>query len=235
MALFCMAFFRPASMVDVSIPFFSQFARRSTDWSNDRPMSSRAVLFCMSCWESVSTDTPLSCPALVSMSSMSPAFSVSTPHAAIMDCTLSIEVETSVSFSSANLMNLTDRSSRASPVRPNRVLTSPIAVPAVAKSVGMVFAMFRVRFCMSSRASPVAPVFFVTMSRPSSTSFQATTDAAPTAAIGAVTFLVSVSPTPFILPPTSLSLSPHSFSCAEWLWICFVTSVRALSYLLMAA
>ena len=140
-----------------------------------------------------------------------------------------------MSFSSANFINLTDRSSRASPVRPKRVLTSPTAVPAVAKSVGMVLAMFRVLSCMSCRASPVAPVFFVTMSRPSSTSFHATTDAAPTPMIGAVTDLVSVPPRLCILPPTSLSFSPHSLSCAECPSICFVTSFRASSYLFREA
>ena len=54
---------------------------------------------------------------------------------------------------------------------------------------------------MLSRASPEAPVFWMIVSRPASTSFQAATDAAPTAASGSVT--------PFVRdPPALLMVEP---------------------------
>ena len=54
---------------------------------------------------------------------------------------------------------------------------------------------------MSSKACPVAPVFFVTMSKPSSTVLNAAIDAPPSAVRGAVTFFVRLVPTSFIFPP----------------------------------
>ena len=135
----------------------------------------------------------------------------------------------------ANLMNFPDRSSRASPVSPNRVFTSPIAVPAVAKSVGIDVARFFTLFCMSSRASPDAPVFVMTVSIASSTSLKAAIPAAPTAMIGAVTCVVSVVPTPVTLSPMFFSWAPHSFSCAECVVSCSLTSFRLPWYLFSCA
>ena len=112
-------------------------------------------------------------------------------------------------------MNCVERSCRALPVRPKRVLTSPTAVPASAKDVGMVVAISLAMFSMDSSASPVAPVLVTMVSMPSSTSEKAAREAAPTAAIGAVTFFVIVSPTPLILSPTAETLLPASFSVAE--------------------
>ena len=48
-----------------------------------------------------------------------------------------MEVETSVSLTEANSTNCWERSFKASPVKPNLVFTSPMAEPAVSKSVGM--------------------------------------------------------------------------------------------------
>ena len=175
-----------------------------------RPASSRAVLLVLSMSLSLSTLMPVSWPALFMVSRTREASSAPIPHAAMADWTESIEEETSVLLSCANLTKSPDRFCRASPVRPNLVFTSPTASAAVWKSVGMVVAISLARCCMSSRASPDAPVLVVMVSMASSTSFHAATDAAPTATIGAVTPLVRVSPAPLILPPTSPILLPTS-------------------------
>ena len=128
--------------------------------------------------------------------------------------TLSIDVETSVSLSWANLMNFAERSSSACPVRPKRVLTSPTAAPAVSKSVGISVARSFTIWHISSSSSPVAPVFCATMSRPASTSLKAAMEAAPMATMGAVTCVDRPVPTSDIFPPTSCSLEPVARSVA---------------------
>ena len=178
----------------------------------EKPISSSAVLLVFSMSDSLSTDMPVSWPALLNRSRTSPASFVSTPHAAMADCTESIDEDTSVPFSCANCTNLEDRSSSSSPVAPKRVLTSPTASAAVWKSVGMVSAMFFTLCCMSSRASPEAPVFVVTVSMASSTSFHAVTAPAAAPAIGAVTCVVMPVPMSVIFPPTDSILLPTSSS-----------------------
>ena len=140
---FCSAFLRPVMTAELSTPLFSRFARKPVAVLIPKPISCRAVEFVSNDCDSLSRGTPVSCPALLRMSRTSAALSVSTPNAAIAACTLSIELDTSVPFSSANLMNWADRSSSSCPVSPKRVLTSPIAAPAVEKSVGIVVVRFR--------------------------------------------------------------------------------------------
>ena len=129
-------------------------------------------------------------------------------------CTESMELLTSVPLICANLMNWPDRSSSASPVRPKRVFTSPIADPAVSKSVGIVVARSFARFCMSSSASPDAPVFVTMMSMPASTCLNAAMEAPARPTIGAVTPLLRVSPTLVMPSPTSFSFLLASSSSA---------------------
>ena len=109
-------------------------------------------------------------------------------------------------------MNCPDRSSSASPVRPKRVLTSPIAAPAVPKSVGMDVARFSILFCMSSRASPDAPVFLMMVSVPSSTALKDASAATPSAMIGAVVYFVILAPASVIFFPVSLIFFPAFFA-----------------------
>ena len=88
-----------------------------------------------------------------------------------------------------------------SPVTSNRVLTSPTALAAVLKSVGIFNAISSAIPSSSSRLSPVAPVFFISSSIASSTSDHALALAVPSATIPAETG-ASASPTPAILSPT---------------------------------
>ena len=138
--------------------------------------------------------TPVCWPTVFSASSIVPASFASRPNAAKTLLTLSTDVDTSVSLIYANCKNWRDRSSRACPVSPNRVFTSPIAEPAVSKSVGMEVARFSMISRIPSKASPEAPVFDVMMSRPLSTSLKAAKEATPMAAIGTVRPLVRVEP-----------------------------------------
>ena len=128
---------------------------------------------------------------------------------------------------SANLTYCVDSVSSCLPCRPKRVLTSPIASAADWKLVGIVSAMCLACVCICFNAPPDAPVFLVTVSIASSTSFHAATDAVATAATGTVTPLVSASPTPEIFPPTFLTFPPSSSNAAAWLLICVVVSLRA--------
>ena len=203
---------------------------------------------------SLSIGTLVSCPALLSMSRTSPASSASRPKAAIAACTLSIEFDTSVPLRSANFIKRADRSSRACPVRPNLVLTSPIAAPAVAKSVGMVVVRFFMISLMLSSASPEAPVFCTIVSRPSSTDFHDATAAAPTAVRGTVSPLVSVPPAlvidlpiasdmdaPAVLPaaaPAGCAASVRSFvmvCCAPFITGVTVIVACAISGMLLSS
>ena len=79
----------------------------------------------------------------------------------------------------------------------------------------MVSAIEVTRFCISVRASPVAPVFWITISIAPSTSCHAATDPAPIATIGPVTNFVMPSPRLLILLPTSFTFSPTSFICCS--------------------
>ena len=99
-----------------------------------------------------------------------------------------------------------------SSVTPKRVFTSPIASPAVLKSVGISVAISSRIFFIESIAGPVAPVFLVIVSRPSSTSLNAFTAAAPMPTIGAVTCVVRVFPALVTLSPTAFILSPTTFN-----------------------
>ena len=136
------------------------------------------------------------------------------PNELSTDDTLSIEVDTSVPLRSANFMNLPDRFSSSLPVLPNLVLTSPIAEPAVSKSVGISDARFFIESCISSSALPEAPVFCTIVSAPASTSLNAAIDAAPTAINGAVTFCVRLLPTLPIESPAFFSFSPAPLTLA---------------------
>ena len=198
---FWRAFLRPVMTVELSTPLFSRFARNPVAELMLKPISWSAVPFVSSDDASLSSGTPVSCPALLSMSKTSPASSASRPNAAIAACTVSMEFDTSVPFRSANFINCADRSSRACPVTPKRVLTSPIAAPAVEKSVGMVVVRFFRIWLMLSSASPDAPVFWTIVSRPSSTDFQEATAAVPTATSGPVSPLVRADPAPDIFLP----------------------------------
>ena len=153
-------------------------------------------------------ESPVDCPTEFRTSSIPPAWDASMPNALRTDDTLSMEVDTSVSFKDANSTNCWESFFSLSPVRPNLVFTSPIAEPAVAKSVGMDVAISFAASCISFNALPLAPVFCVTISAPSSTSLKAARDAAPTAAIGAVTWVEREVPTPVILSPTSFIFCP---------------------------
>ena len=124
----------------------------------------------MRSFASVSMLIPVFCPVLFMASSKEPASLVDMPKASSTFWVLSMEVDTSVLFNDANLMNCAERSSRACPVRPNLVFTSPMALPAVSKSVGIWVARFFTDCCMASSASPEAPVFCTTISMPESTS-----------------------------------------------------------------
>ena len=131
------AFFRPPITADESTPALLNPPRNPIDELMPKPISCRATPFVVSADASSSTDTPVFCDSFVRMSITSTASSASSPYIAIADCTLSIEEETSVSFNSANLINDFDSSSRSSPYTSNLVATSPIACPAVSKSVGI--------------------------------------------------------------------------------------------------
>ena len=184
----------------------------SVAWKMFRPISSKAAAFDTSPEASASTDTPVRCPVAFIASSSLPAFSAPSPKAARAFCVLSTALVTSVSLRLANWMNCVLSASSSSPVTPKRVFTSPIALPAVAKSVGIVVAIDSMMAPISSAAAPVAPVFLMIVSRPSSTSPNAARDATPTAASGAVTFFVIPSPKPLILSPASLTFSPTALT-----------------------
>ena len=223
-AAFCWTFDRPVMTTDVSMPDFSRFPSRTAESAALRFSSRSAEPFVTRLSASFVTLMPVSCPTLLSMSRTAPASFVSRPKADIIFCTLSIEELTSVPFSSANLMKCALRSSSSWPVTPKRVLTSPMAAPAVSNEIGMLVAMFSMRFCMSSSCSPVAPVFVIIVSSPLSTSLAAAIDAAPTAMIGAVTFLDSVSPTLDTSSPSFLTFLPASSIDAPKIWNPFLST-----------
>ena len=158
----------------------------------------------------------MSCPAFVIRPKTFPVSEVSTPNFVIMASTESIELFRSVPFISANSINCFDRSPNASPVSPNRVLTSPIAIPAASASVGMSSNTRSICAVSPSSASPVAPVFVMIVSYPLSRSFAAAIEAAPTPVIAAVTGIKAFpadcipSPTLVIFSPAFVNLSPTS-------------------------
>ena len=95
----------------------------------------------------------------------------------------------------------------------NLVLTSPTALPTSSIDEGICpytdFAMF----CISSKLSPVAPVFSTMISIPLSIVSKDAVAAAPTARIGVVTFLVNDEPALLILPPASCIALPAFAIC----------------------
>ena len=93
-----------------------------------------------------------------------------------------------------NSRNFVDAVSSWSPVKPKRVLTSPTAAPISSKLAGTVFPTLRYTSSSCCAVSPVAPVFEMTTSIPSSTWLNAATAAVPTAASGAVTYFVKPDP-----------------------------------------
>ena len=194
---------RPCITVSLFAPDFSSCAMNMVDLSMSRPSCCRAVPFWIRPFCNVSTLTPVFCAARVIASRSAGALFADFPKADRAFCVKSIEVLTSVLLIFANLTNCPARFSSVSPVTPNRVFTSPIAVPAVSKSVGSDFARLRALVCIASSCLPVAPVFFATMFRPSCTSLKDLTAAAPTAMIGAVTYFVIPRPTLCIFAPTS--------------------------------
>ena len=195
------AFLSPAITALVSTPDVSHCPKNVAASAADIPNSFRAAAFDTIDDANVSIEIPVSCPTLFIVSRSAPASSALKLNASITFCVLSMDELTSVPFSSANLINFADRFSSSSPVKWNRVFTSPTAVPAVSKSVGIVFAIFLAEFCISSSASPVAPVFWTMISIPSSTCAHAAMTPAPAAVIGAVTFFVKEFP---IFPVLSL-------------------------------
>ena len=204
---FARAFFKPDMTALLSRPLLFSFDRNPTEALIPNPISVSAAALVVRSDDSLSTDTPVFWDALVSISNTPPASSLFTLNAAIAACTLSMAPETSVSLICANCRNFSDSFSRSSPARSNRVATSPIAVPASSNDTGMVFARAFARSCISVSASPVAPVFLMTISMPLSTSLNAAIDAPPTAIIGMVTFFVNASPT---VPMALLILSTLS-------------------------
>ena len=195
--------------VEVSRPAMLAEPRKAAASSALRPISLRVAALALRVSLSCPTSTPVFCPTVFRASSISPASSASIPKAASTLLTESTEAETSVLFRAANLINCADRSSSSCPVRPKRVLTSPMAAPAVSKSVGIVVVMSVRMPCISLRASPVAPVLVTMVSRPLSTSVHAATAATPAAVRGPVTAVVRVFPAELILSPMPLiMLSP---------------------------
>ena len=173
------------------------------------PISWNAVAFCTRPLASVSTDAPVACPVAVRASRIPSASSAPKPKADSAFCTVSTEPVTSVPFILANLINCVLSFSRLLPVNPKRVLTSPIAAPAVSKSVGMVVAMPCRMPCICSKLSPDAPVFSTMTSSPASTSFHDATAAAPAAKMGPVTaFVMAVPAFPKFLETASPMLLP---------------------------
>ena len=138
------------------------------------------------------------------------------PKAAIAPWTLLMELDTFVPLTCENFRNCPDSSSSSFPVTPNKELTSPIAAPAVAKSVGIDVVISLRTPSISSMASPEAPVFWMMVSSPSSTDFQEDTAAAPMAVSGPVTPLVSAVPALVIdFPRDSDILVPAVLPAAE--------------------
>ena len=154
----------PPMTVSTGAPDFSSCAISAVESSRDNPISWSAVALLTVSEVSVSMPIPESCAALLSASRYPDASSTGTLKASIAFCTESTDDVTSVSLSSANLTNCPASSSRASPVKPNRVLTSPTASPAVSKSVGIEVARLSTMSYISCAASPAAPVFLMTMS-----------------------------------------------------------------------
>ena len=199
-ALF-MAVLRPMTICVESMPAISAAPMKEAASSALRPISRKEAAFVLISCARDPTSMPVCWPTVFRASSIVPASLASMPKAARTLLTLSTEVETSWLLSAANLMNWPESVSRSWPVTPKRVFTSPIAAPAVEKSVGIVAViLFRIS-PMLSRASPEAPVFWTIVSSPASTSFQATTDAAPTAASGSVTLFVRELPALLIVEP----------------------------------
>ena len=110
------------------------------------------------------------------------------------------------------------------------MLTSPTATPTSLILTGKLLKILSATFFNPSKLSPVAPVFLMIVSYPSSISRKANVAAAPTATIGAVTFFDRVVPTEDIFSPVSLNLPPTSLSvaCIE-LSVCFSFSVNLSS------
>ena len=135
----------------------------------------------------------------------------------------------------ANFRNFLDRESSWLPVAPNLVLIWPTALAASSNDTGSVVARSSTVLCSSFAASPVAPVFLMTVSIASSTSENAATAAVPVAAIGPVTYFVMFSPTLVIFSPVFCSDSPidSNASCALF-GILSSSSVKPSSCFLVA-
>ena len=190
---------------------------------------------------SLSVDTPVFCAVFVTESSTMSRSLACSPYFSIACFAFIVELVTSEPFICANFIIFSDAFSNSWPVNPNCVLISPMAFPTSSKEAGILDATF---LKLSSRllaASPVAPVFDITVSRPLSTSLKAAIDRPPIAAIGAVTPLVMAVPTLVILSPALVMVSPTSlhfelvvFSCPSrdlsWFSVFIISRVSA-SYL----
>ena len=99
---------------------------------------------------------------------MLPASSADSPNAVRADWTVSMDPFTSVPLRSENFKNFSVSPSSSAPVEPNRVFTSPRAVPMSPKSPTMFRETFLYDSISSSAASPVAPVAAMIASAPSS-------------------------------------------------------------------
>ena len=233
---FCTAFLSPAIATPVSTPLASICAKRLTELDKSSPISFNAAPLVVSTDSNVSIDMPVFWPAFVISPRTFEVWLVSTPNFFIIESTESIAVFKSVPFICANFKNSAEMSSSFSPVNPNLVLTSPTAVPASSADTATLPYTFFIEPCSPFNASPVAPVFVVTISSPASTSLNAAIEATPIAAIGAVTFfvsdvpaLVALSPTPFIASPAAvrdlLKDALHSFAISSNFFNSFSVSI----------
>ena len=202
------AFLRPVSIWSAGTPAASNEPRSAVLSWMLRPMSRNVAPLALTSFMSVDTSIPVFCATVWNMPRTFPASEESTLKAFIDIDAFSIALFTSTPVFSANLRNCRDVCSSESPVSPNRVLTSPTALPISSKSAEDSFATFSKLASSSSAASPVAPVCLMTASAPSSTSLNAPTAAVAMPVLAAVIVLPTVS----TFAPCSAHLSALSWS-----------------------
>ena len=152
--------------------------------------------------------------------------------AAITLATLFTASPTSTLFTLAYCNAASVASSKAGPVSPNFVFKFAIEVPTSPSEDGTLPATFSNDSISPSAASPVAPVPAMIPSVASSTSFQATIAAPPTARMGPVTLLVNPVPTLSILSPAALNPSPTFFRPSDIVSSLLIVGSSASSVLL---
>ena len=127
---FFRAVFMPVTTAEVSIPFLLKLAINPAAELRLKPISCNCTLLVVRDVARSSTLTPVFCPAFVNISMRSIASPAESPQAAVALCTLSIDVETSVSLIWANFIKSAESCCRSSPVTSKRVATSPTAAAA---------------------------------------------------------------------------------------------------------